>query len=115
MALQLRVLAAFCPAWKVATRLWVTSLSRSERLRPWAAASASKASFSILPVRKVTSSVEVFASPLPGRQRRLARDWAAYAAEGSAQDVEYALGAQADLAAEASVPYRAKARKGKTR
>jgi len=49
------------------------------------------------------------------RKRRLARDWAAYAADGSAQDVEYALGAQAELAAEDPVPYRAKARKGKTR
>lgn len=48
------------------------------------------------------------------RRRRLARDWEAYAAEGAAQDVEYALAAQRELAAEEAVPYRAgKPRKGR--
>lgn len=51
------------------------------------------------------------------RQRRLAADWAAYAAESEAQDVGYALGAQADIAAEEPLPYRVpgKGRKGRTR
>ena len=43
---------------------------------------------------------------LAARQRQLARDWKAYAAEGAAQDVGYALPAQAELAAESPVPYR---------
>ena len=34
------------------------------------------------------------------RRQRLAQDWAAYAADGSAQDVEYALPAQGELVAE---------------
>ena len=51
------------------------------------------------------------------RQRRLAKDWEAYAADGDAQDVQYALNAQAEIAAEEPIPYRANApgRKGKQR
>ena len=50
------------------------------------------------------------------RRRRLARDWEAYAAEAAAQDVDYALEAQGQLAAEAPVPYRAgRKAKGKSR
>ena len=50
------------------------------------------------------------------RQRRLAADWAAYAAEQGAQDVEYALGAQAEVAAEGTVAIRrATGRKGGSR
>jgi hypothetical protein len=41
------------------------------------------------------------------RLRRLARDWEAYAADGEAQDVEYAFTAQAGAAAEEVVPHRA--------
>ena len=63
-------------------------------------------------------SVNAFLASLLERERRnqrklrLARDWAAYAADGDAQDVDYALAAQAEIAAEEPVPYRA-ARKGK--
>jgi hypothetical protein len=49
------------------------------------------------------------------RMRRLARDWEVYAADGDAQDVEWALAAQEDVAAEEPVPYRAPGRKGKSR
>ena len=48
------------------------------------------------------------------RMRRLAKDWEAYAADGDAQEVEYALAAQAQVAAEEPIPYRAE-RKGKKR
>ncbi len=41
------------------------------------------------------------------RRRRLAEDWAASAAEPSAQDLEYAWPAQAELAAEPEHPFRA--------
>jgi len=42
------------------------------------------------------------------RMRRLAMDWEAYATEGgNAQDVEWGLAAQAQVAAEDPVPYRA--------
>jgi hypothetical protein len=41
------------------------------------------------------------------RKRRLAEDWAAYGGETDAQDVEYALGAQAGIAAEAPATYGA--------
>jgi hypothetical protein len=41
-------------------------------------------------------------------RRHLARDWAAYAQDAEAQDVAYALPAQADAAAEPKTkPYRA--------
>ena len=40
------------------------------------------------------------------RKRQLAKDWEAYAAEGNAQDVEWALPAQAEIAAEEPIPYR---------
>ena len=41
------------------------------------------------------------------RRRRLANDWAAYAADGPAQDVGYALAAQSDCVAEPpGEPYR---------
>ena len=44
------------------------------------------------------------------RRRRLAQDWADYAADGPAQDVDYAVAAQSELVAEpAAAPYRAKA------
>ena len=44
-------------------------------------------------------------------RRRLATDWAAYAQDAAAQDVAYALSAQAEVAAEAKAkPYRAKKR-----
>lgn len=43
--------AVFCPALNVVTRSWVTSRSRSDRLRPCASAKASNASFSRLSVR----------------------------------------------------------------
>jgi hypothetical protein len=46
------------------------------------------------------------------RLRRLARDWEAYAGDGDDQDVEYAFAAQARVAAEEAIPYRAE-RKGK--
>lgn len=49
------------------------------------------------------------------RERRLAADWAAYAAQPDAQDVDYALGAQADIAAERPVPYRVRAPRRKPR
>ena len=41
------------------------------------------------------------------RKQRLARDWAAYAADGDAQDVEYAFAVQAKVAAEATYSYHA--------
>ena len=42
---------------------------------------------------------------------RLAKDWAAYAQDPAAQDVSYALPAQAEAAAEpGTAPYRAKKR-----
>ena len=41
------------------------------------------------------------------RRRRLAMDWAAYAADPSAQDVDYALEAQAELVAEPRVAFGA--------
>lgn len=48
-------------------------------------------------------------------RRRLARDWAAYAQDAEAQDVAYALQAQAETAAEPKTePYRAP-RPGKKR
>jgi len=41
------------------------------------------------------------------RRRRLARDWAEYAADGEGQDVSYALAAQGELVAEPpAAPYR---------
>jgi hypothetical protein len=49
------------------------------------------------------------------RHRRLAADWAAYAAEPEAQDVEFAFGAQADIAAETPLPYRAPGRRRRVR
>jgi len=49
------------------------------------------------------------------RKRRLAADWAAYAAEPETQDVEFAQAAQADIAAERPVPYRARKPKGTSR
>jgi hypothetical protein len=58
-------------------------------------------------------SVNAFLARLLERERRaermhrLAKDWAAYAADGDAQDVEYAFSAQAEVAAEEPVPYRA--------
>ena len=52
---------------------------------------------------------------LEAGRRRLAADWAAYAAEPGAQDVEYAAPAQADLAAEPEVPYRTTPARGKRR
>ncbi|WP_306600219.1 hypothetical protein [Geothrix sp. 21YS21S-2] len=42
------------------------------------------------------------------RRSRLARDWALYAGETAAQDVEYAFDPQVSLAAETPLPYRAK-------
>lgn len=45
------------------------------------------------------------------RRCRLAADWAAYAAETTAQDVEYAAPAQAELAAERGIPYQAPSRR----
>jgi len=45
------------------------------------------------------------------RKRRLARDWAEYAADGAAQDIEYAFPAQAGLAAEPTTPYRSAPRR----
>ena len=50
------------------------------------------------------------------RLRRLARDWEAYAADGDAQDVDYAFEAQAGVAAEEVTPClaeRGPGRKGK--
>lgn len=47
------------------------------------------------------------------RRRRLAKDWAAYAADGEAQDVEYAFAAQAEVAAEEAHPYRAEPKPGR--
>jgi hypothetical protein len=38
------------------------------------------------------------------RRQRLARDWALYAQDPSAQDVDFALPAQAELAAEPRLP-----------
>jgi hypothetical protein len=43
---------------------------------------------------------------LAARKRQLARDWAAFGADVDAQDVGYALEAQAEIAAERSTPYR---------
>lgn len=40
------------------------------------------------------------------RKQQLARDWAAYAADATLQDVAYALPAQGEVAAESSVPHR---------
>ncbi|MDR3670964.1 MAG: hypothetical protein P4L36_08970 [Holophaga sp.] len=71
-------------------------------------------------------SVNAFLSRLLERERqaarlrRLAKDWETYAADGDAQDVEYARAAQMELAAEEPVPYRAEpgpapVRKGKRR
>lgn len=45
------------------------------------------------------------------RSHRLARDWAAYASDPAAQDVDYAAPAQADSAAERSMPYGAASRR----
>jgi len=42
------------------------------------------------------------------RRQRLAKDWADYAADPAAQEVEYALPAQADIAAEPQDPYGGK-------
>jgi len=42
------------------------------------------------------------------RRRRLARDWAEYAKDPQAQEVEYAWPAQADLVAEPPSPYGGK-------
>jgi hypothetical protein len=47
---------------------------------------------------------------LAARRQKLARDWAAYAAEEGAQDVDYALAAQAQVAAEATYPYHEESR-----
>jgi predicted transcriptional regulator len=52
---------------------------------------------------------------LAARKRRLAADWAAYAADQEAQDVEFALDGQADVAAERTIPYRSGNRSGKSR
>jgi len=59
-------------------------------------------------------SVNAFLSQLlekeraEARRQRLTRDWAEYAADGTGQDVEYALPAQGELVAEPPVqPYRA--------
>lgn len=52
------------------------------------------------------------------RKRRLAKDWAAYAADGDAQDVAYAFAAQAEAVAEEAIPFQVEPkprRKGKTR
>ena len=52
------------------------------------------------------------------RRQRLAMDWAAYAADGDAQDVAYAFAAQAEIAAEADIPFRVEPkprRKGKAK
>jgi hypothetical protein len=47
------------------------------------------------------------------RRRRLAEDWAAYAADPASQDVAYALAAQGELMAEPDSPAgNVKARKG---
>ena len=66
--------------------------------------------------REASMSVNAFLAQLleqeraQARRRRLALDWAAYAAEDSAQDVGYALPAQADLVAEPEgLPYRSDA------
>ena len=40
------------------------------------------------------------------RHRRLAQDWADYAADSTAQDIEYAFPAQAEMAAEKAEAYR---------
>jgi len=40
------------------------------------------------------------------RRRQLARDWEALGAEAGSQEVEYALEAQAEIAAERASPYR---------
>ena len=46
------------------------------------------------------------------RRRRLARDWAEYAADDAAQVIEYAFPAQADLVAEPpATPYRSTPRR----
>ena len=42
------------------------------------------------------------------RRRRLALDWAEYAADTQAQDVAYAWPAQAEIAAEPKLPYGVK-------
>lgn len=42
------------------------------------------------------------------RRSRLARDWAIYAGDAAAQNVEYALEPQVSLVAETPLPYRAK-------
>lgn len=47
------------------------------------------------------------------RKQRLARDWAAYAADGDAQDVDYARAAQAEVAAEEAHPYLAAPKPGR--
>ncbi len=49
------------------------------------------------------------------RRAQLARDWALYAQDTAAQDVEYAFEAQRSLAAETPLPYRAKHETGKPR
>jgi hypothetical protein len=41
------------------------------------------------------------------RRRKLAMDWTAYAADASAQDVDYAVEAQAEIVAEPQVPFEA--------
>lgn len=71
--------------------------------------------------RQQALSVNAFLTELIARARadaarkRLASDWAAYAQDAVAQDVSYALSAQAELAAEAEArPYRA-ARRAKQR
>jgi hypothetical protein len=69
-------------------------------------------------------SVNAFLAGLLERERqrarkaRFAKDWADYAADGDAQDVEYAFAVQAKIAAEEAYPYRAEpkpGRKGKTK
>lgn len=49
------------------------------------------------------------------RRRRLAAEWAAYAADDQAQDVAFALDAQADLAAEPEAPFGGEAPKPRRR
>jgi hypothetical protein len=49
------------------------------------------------------------------QKRHLAAEWAAYALDPEAQDVEFASNAQADIAAERRVVSRTRTRKGSSR
>lgn len=80
--------------------MFSTTLRIEESLGIWLQAAA----------RQRALSVNAFLAELIRReqalaaQRRLASDWAAFARDPEAQDVEYALRAQADLAAEPTRP-----------